>query len=209
MRHGVSATSEKPDEEPGRMGDSPDGTPSNGRDSSPPPSRQLELEVSLLGSVHDGARRDELGGEVNVAGSEGHGQGAGAVVLLLIEDGDMRGYLRGCLAQETTGIARVLEANSLPTATRQAADHAVDVIIVEGTAVSGTGVLLYQALRDQDEFRELPVILVVDEPISEEVRRSSSATLRVLARPFNASRLCETVRRTIQADANTRQMRGR
>lgn len=189
------------------MGDRPDGTSSKGRDSSPPPSRQLELEVSLLGSLHDGARRDELGGEVNVAGSEGHGQGA--VVLLVIEDGDMRGYLRGCLAQETTGIARVLEADSLPTATRQVADHAVDVIIAEGAVVSGTGVLLYRVLQGQNEFRELPVILVVDEPISDEVRRSSSATLRVLERPFNASRLCETVRRTIQAGVNSRQMRGR
>ncbi len=129
------------------------------------------------------------------------------MVLLVVEDSDMRGYLRGCLAHEKTDIAEVLEAASLSTAKQQVAEFGIDVIIAEGTAASGTGLELYRALQAQDEFRELPVILVVDEPIPDEVRRLSSATLRVLARPFNASRLCEAVRRTIKAGARTSQTR--
>jgi DNA-binding NtrC family response regulator len=132
---------------------------------------------------------------------------AGAVILLVVEDSDMRGYLRGCLVHETTDIAEVLEAASLSTAKRQVAELKIDVIIAEGTAASGTGLELYRALQAQDEFRGLPVILVVDEPIPDEVRRLSSVTLRVLARPFNAHRLCEAVRRTIKADARPNETR--
>ena len=203
----MSVISENLDGESGRPGGPPDSREVDQPDASPRASRQLELEVSLLGSERGDRPRVGSDDAVSVSGPTDRVRGAGAVVLLVVEDSDMRGYLRGCLAHETTGIAKVLEAASLSTAKRQVANLRIDVIIAEGTAASGTGLELYRALQAQDEFRELPVILVVDEPIPDEVRRLSSATLRVLARPFNASRLCEAVRRTIKAGARTSQTR--
>lgn len=203
----MSVISENFDGEPGRPGGPPDSLEVDQPDSSPRASRQLELEVSLLGSERGDRPRVGSGDEASVPGPTDRVRGAGAVVLLVVEDSDMRGYLRGCLAHETTEIAEVLEAASLSTAQRQVAESGIDVIIAEGPAASGTGLELYRALQAQDEFRGLPVILVVDEPIPDEVRRLSSATLRVLARPFNASRLCEAVRRTIKAGARMSQTR--
>ncbi len=123
------------------------------------------------------------------------------MILLVVEDSEMRGYLRGCLAQESTEVAAILEAESLPAAKRWAAARRVDAIIAEGASAGSGGMDLYRALRDESEFETLPVILVVDEPISDEMRRSSSPTMRILARPLNASRLCEAVRKTIRAGA--------
>ena len=203
----MSVISENLDGEPSRPGGRSDIRESDELDASPRASRQLELEVSLLGSERGDRPRVESGDEASVPGPTGRVQTAGAVVLVVSEDRDMRGYLHGCLAHETTEIAEVLEAASLSTAKRQVAGLGIDVIIAEGTAASGTGLELYRALQAQDEFRGLPVILVVDEPIPDEVRRLSSATLRVLPRPFNASRLCEAVRRTIKAGARTSQTR--
>jgi hypothetical protein len=203
----VSVISESLDAESGRPGGPPDSREVDQPDASPRTSRQLELEVSLLGSERGDRPRVGSGNSASVPGPTDRVQGAGAVILLVVEDSDMRGYLRGCLAHETTEIAEVLEAASLSTAKRQVAEFGIDVIIAEGPAASGTGLELYRALQARDEFRGLPVILVVDEPIPDEVRRLSSATLRVLARPFNASRLCEAVRRTIKAGARMSQTR--
>ncbi len=203
----MSVISENLDEESGRPGGPPDSREVDQPDAPHRTSRQLELEVSLLGSERGDGPRVGSGNSASATGPTDRVRSAGAVILLVVEDSDMRGYLRGCLAHETTEIAEVLEAASLSTAQRQVAESGIDVIIAEGPAASGTGLELYRALQAQDEFRGLPVILVVDEPIPDEVRRLSSATLRVLARPFNASRLCEAVRRTIKAGARMSQTR--
>jgi len=183
------------------------GATSDTGDSARRPSRQLELEVSLLGSDQDGVRETASGSEPKEPGSEQPVPGVGAVILLVLEDGEMRGYLRGCLVNESTDVAAILEADSLPVAKKRAADRGVDLIIAEGATAGGNGMQLYRALRDESEFETLPVILVVDEPISEEMRRLSSPTLRILARPFNASRLREAVRTTIRAGAKPNQTR--
>ena len=116
--------------------------------------------MSLLGSDQDGTRRDDSSSEPEKPGSDIRAQGAGAVILLVVEDSEMRGYLRGCLVHETTEVSAVLEADSLPTAKRRAADRGVDVIIAEGATVGGSGLQLYRALREESEFKTLPVILM-------------------------------------------------
>ncbi len=113
--------------------------------------------MSLLGSDQDGVRGAASGSEPKEPGSEQPVPGVGVVILLVLEDSEMRGYLRGCLVNESTDVAAILEADSLPTAKQQAAE--------------------------------------------------SSPTLRILARPFNASRLCEAVRTTIRAGAKPNQTR--
>lgn len=177
------------------------GLTSEPHDSSQRPSRQLELEVSLLGSDQDGVQRVASRSESDEPASGSLVEGAGAIILLVVEDSEMRGYLRGCLVHETADIAAVLEADSLSTAKQRAAAQLVDLVIADGGTVGGSGPELYRALRDESEFTTLPMILVVDEPISDEMRRSSNASLRVLERPFNAARLCEAVRTTIRDGA--------
>lgn len=193
----------------GRPGGRPDRHPLDGHSESPRASRQVELEISLLGSEQSGTPHLGSADESKTKDEKDQDQPAGAVILLVVEDADMRLYLRGCLAHATTEISEILEAGSLSKAKLQMADYRIDVIIAERTVANGTGLELYLALQARDEFRDLPVILVVDEPIPDEVRRLGSATLRVLPRPFNASQLCETVRRTIKAGARTQQMRAR
>jgi two-component system chemotaxis response regulator CheY len=184
-----------------RTGESSVGLTSEPHDSSQRPSRQLELEVSLLGSDQDGVQRVASRSESDELASGSLVEGAGAIILLVVEDSEMRGYLRGCLVHETADIAAVLEADSLSTAKQRAAAQLVDLVIADGGTVGGSGPELNRALRDESEFTTLPVILVVDEPISDEMRRSSNASLRILARPFNAARLCDAVRTTIRDGA--------
>jgi len=124
-------------------------------------------------------------------------QPAGAVVLLVVEGDDMRQYLRGCLAHEATEIAEILEADSVPQAKQRVAEQVVDILIADYADSSDMGTEFYRSLQVVDGFRGIPAILVVDEPIPVELRRDHNPSLRILTRPFNASRLCNAVRSAV------------
>ena len=81
---------------------------------------------------------------------------AGERILLVAEDPDLRGYLRGLVESRWTADAAV----DLPTALASAAENIPDLIVVDADSRAGDGLALARGLRGDQRTRRVPIIMI-------------------------------------------------
>jgi CheY-like chemotaxis protein len=126
----------------------------------------------------------------------------GLDVLIADDNPDMRGYVRRCLEREPD-VASVVEATNGVEALAEVRRRAFDLIVTDGAMPRLDGFELCEALQRDDHLRSVPFLLITGEYSMREVeaRLGALPCAAVLAKPFNAQVLCETVRRLLRRDA--------
>ena len=80
----------------------------------------------------------------------------GERILVVAEDPDLRGYLRGLVESRWTADA----ALDLPTAVAAAGENVPDLILIDADARGGDGLALARALRADQRTRRVPMIMI-------------------------------------------------
>ncbi len=120
-------------------------------------------------------------------------------VLIADDNPDMRGYVRRCLEREPD-VALVVEATNGVEALAEMGRRPFDLIVTDGAMPRLDGFELCEALQRDDRLRTVPFLLITGEYSIREVeaRLGALPCAAVLAKPFNAQVLCETVRRLLR-----------
>lgn len=154
-------------------------------------SDRVRLEVSILSSAsEDGASDAEE--EVSEPRADWR------TVLVVAAESDMRIYVRRCLRRH--GEIRVVEAADGAGAVRAGRRTHLDVVIVDVDGPGPAATTLVGALRSQEAFARVPLILISDDEVDDTgLRRVADPALStILVKPFNARQLCGEVERMLE-----------
>lgn len=110
--------------------------------------------------------------------------------LVVDDDAELRTYVRRCLRGFGRADPLVLEAEDGQAALEVLGMQAVDLIISDVVMPRMDGLALCRALGEDEQLRQVPVLLVTGEAPAAARRLAQSAGARgFLAKPFNARKL--------------------
>ena len=118
--------------------------------------------------------------------------------LVVDDDAELRAYVRRCLGSFGKEGPFVLEAEDGQAALEVLDTETVDLIISDVVMPRMDGLALCQALGDDEQLRQVPVLLVTGETSVAARRLAQSAGARgLLAKPFNARKLRAALERLL------------
>jgi CheY-like chemotaxis protein len=166
-------------------------------DEATPPLRlsdQVRLELDILGAD---AGRPEGRPTRKPAGAPP------LTILVVDDDADMRVYVKRCLRALKRQPVRVIEAADGVEALAKARAGGVDLIVSDLVMPRLDGLALCRALQADAPARPIPVLLITGEASVEAVwaRAGDVQVGAVLAKPFNARKLCAGVDRLLARPA--------
>lgn len=112
-------------------------------------------------------------------------------ILLVEDDEDLREVVRITLERPSLYIA---EARDAAMALRLAKEMIPHLMLLDGTMPGIRGLEVIEALRQDDETRDIPIILLAAQEDAEEFQRGRQAGVdRYLLKPFDPQVLAKTV----------------
>lgn len=119
------------------------------------------------------------------------------VTVMLVEDiPAMRLLVRQML--RNLGIHKVVEAADGSSALQMLQEQAVDLILSDWNMIPMTGLQLLMAVRDTEQYRHIPFVMVTGQQATEHVRRAVSAGVSgYLVKPFGMDALARQLTRVL------------
>jgi CheY-like chemotaxis protein len=149
-------------------------------------SPEVELELEILGKRARLASEEESG-----AGHELRKR----QMLIVDDDPGLRGYARRCIERAFGGLLEVSEAEDGIEALYVAREGGLDVIMCDVYLPRMGGLELLAELRGDPALAAIRVLLTTGESLgrAERKRVDELPGVKVLPKPFNARKLCESI----------------
>ena len=118
-------------------------------------------------------------------------------ILIVDDEVDIRDILRIRLANQPG--FRILEAANGPDALELTRQQRPDLIILDWLMPGLSGMDVLKALRESPELPAIPVIMMtVKSELSAQVQGQAMGVVAYLIKPFDATRLMETVQKALK-----------
>lgn len=158
-------------------------------------SDELRLEVDILGSPGSNPRTEPATGTRDEAADDG------LSLLIADDDPDIRMYVQRCLRSWHRRVDRVFEARDGGEAIELLLREEVDLIVTDAVMPIVDGFALCREVRSRPALREIPILLMTGEMTSAEAARrpAEAGATAVLAKPFNARRLCDGLEKLLRS----------
>ena len=121
---------------------------------------------------------------------------SGRLILLVADDDpEIRGYISRCVLALSESIGTVVEAANGSQALEHLRHHGADILVSDVVMPVLDGFELCRIIRRDPILRDLPILLITGEGDRRHMERESAraGANSVLAKPFNARRLCDRI----------------
>lgn len=148
-----------------------------------PPSDDLRLELEIL---------DARPGQ---AAADLRGDGTGLTLLVADDDAEIRLYVSRCIQSLPGPVGRVIGTADGHSALEHLQRGEAQLLVCDALMPGLDGFELCAAIRRDPALRALPVLLISGQvPLGQARKRAERAGAdAILAKPFNARRLCEAI----------------